>query len=363
MKQIIRKARFVDDKPKDIVMADGKFVAIVENYAGEGEEVTFEDDVYISSGWIDLHTHAFPSFPPYCAEPDEIGYKTGVTTVVDAGTCGADHIEAFYQLANKSITRIFSFLNISRVGLSRTDELSDLSLISASAIEHALDSYPRFIIGLKARMSASVVGTNNIQPLLMAKAIQQQKPLMVHIGSAPPRIDAILHELREGDIITHCYNGKANNLFTKEGKPLLSLQAARDRGVALDIGHGTESFSFEVAEQALREHVQFDTISTDIYERNKQQGPVYDMASTLTKCLALGCSLKTVIQAVTEAPARLMGRDDIGTIKVGAKADLTLFKLESGRSYSWIDSHGAIRQTTYHIKPLAVYIGGNYFEL
>ncbi|AIC94415.1 amidohydrolase/deacetylase family metallohydrolase [Shouchella lehensis] len=363
MKQIIRKARFVTGKPKDIVIENGKFMAIVDEYAGEGEEVSFEEDVYMSSGWIDLHTHAFPGFPPYCAEPDEIGYKTGVTTVVDAGTCGSDQIDSFYRLATKSMTRIFAFLNISSVGLSRMDELSDLSFISAPAIEHALESYPSFIVGLKARMSASVVGTNDIQPLLLAKAVQQQKPLMVHIGSAPPNIDSILNELKQGDIITHCYNGKANNLFREDGKPLLSLQEARERGVALDVGHGTESFSFEVAEQALKEHVHFDTISTDIYERNQRHGPVYDMASTLTKCLALGCSLETVIQAVTEAPARLIGRTDIGTIKVGANADLTLFKLEHGRSYSWIDSHGAVRQTTYRIKPLAVYIGGTYIEL
>src|SRR5699024_3606213 len=112
-------------------------------------------------------------------------------------------------------------------------------------------------------------------------------PLMVHIGSGPPAIQNILELLQKDDVITHFLNGKANNLFDREGKPLPELQRAIDRGVHLDVGHGNASFSFTVANQAKANEVHFDTISTDIYRKNRMYGPVYSMSSVLTKFLYL----------------------------------------------------------------------------
>ena len=45
-------------------------------------------------------------------------------------------------------------------------------------------------------------------------------PIMVHIGSAPPRIEEVVPLLEKDDVITHYLNGKENNLFDEEGKPL-----------------------------------------------------------------------------------------------------------------------------------------------
>ena len=41
---------------------------------------------------IDMHVHAFPDFNPYGDDMDEMEYGEGVTTIVDAGSCGADRI-------------------------------------------------------------------------------------------------------------------------------------------------------------------------------------------------------------------------------------------------------------------------------
>jgi dihydroorotase len=41
--------------------------------AGRGKQVMDYSGVYVSSGWIDLHVHAFPDFDPYGDEIDEIG--------------------------------------------------------------------------------------------------------------------------------------------------------------------------------------------------------------------------------------------------------------------------------------------------
>ncbi|WP_353625714.1 hypothetical protein [Bacillus sp. JCM 19041] len=178
-------------------------------------------------------------------------------------------------------------------------------------------------------MSASVIGENGLKPLLLAKRLQRNvnKPLMVHIGSAPPQVSDILRHLDQGDIVTHCFNGKSNNLFDQKGKPLSALLDARSRGVLLDIGHGTASFSFAAAECAKKAGVAFDTVSTDLYEGNKRNGPVYDMATTLTKFLALGATLETCIQSVTEKAAAAIGRKDSVLYGLGRRQSLPFLNL------------------------------------
>lgn len=145
---------------------------------------------------------------------------------------------------------MFAFLNISRIGLLRQNELAELTDIDKHEAGRAIANHPGFIIGIKARMSSSVVGKNGTRPLVLVKEIQRenrQLPLMVHIGNNPPNLDEIADLLTRGDIITHCYNGKPNRILTPSGTLRESIQRALRRGVLLDVGHGTASFSFEVA--------------------------------------------------------------------------------------------------------------------
>src|SRR5699024_1735078 len=131
-------------------------------------------------------------------------------------------------------------------------------------------------------------------------------PLLVHIGNAPPYLDEIADQLEQGDIITHIYNDKlGNNMFTSHSSIQPALQNAIKRGVYFDVGHGTASFSFEIAKQALQQRIPLHSISTDIYNHNRINGPVYNMATTLNKFLALGYSLENVIQYITENPAKI----------------------------------------------------------
>lgn len=365
MRQTIKNAMLPNGEKINIVIKDGKINKLSsEADEEEGEMLHLPDNVYVSPGWIDLHTHSFPKFEPYCAHPDDIGYTTGVTTVVDAGSCGAQDIGEFHELIQNCRTRVYSFLNISKVGLRIRNELADLAHISERDIKHALDQYPHFIVGLKARMSASVIGDNGIQPLKLAKEFSHNftQPLMVHIGSAPPKIQEVLSYLEHGDIITHCYNEKENNhIFSNEAVVQPALRAAMERGVYLDVGHGTSSFSFEIAKQAFEAAIEFDSISTDIYDKNKWHGPVYDMATTLTKFLMLGYPLEKVIKAVTEVPATIIHKPELGSLAEGTPADLTFFKVETTETIVE-DSLGRELTAQQKIIPIAVMIGGTYYE-
>lgn len=361
MRKVIRDARFIDGRRHNLVIENGVIVELTDRHITGAKEINLPDNVYVSPGWIDLHVHAFPKFKPYCSNPDEIGYPTGVTTIIDAGSSGADDIDEFFQMASESITNVLSIINISRIGLKSINELADLENISYTALERAVQNHPDKIVGLKARMSGSVVGGNGVIPLDLAKEYGSKLnlPVMVHIGNAPPLLSEILKRLTAGDIITHCYNDKENNHIFSNGNKELLLEAI-NKGVYLDVGHGSASFSFDIAKRAKEENIAFDTISTDIYEGNMKNGPVYNMARTLTKFLSLGYSLEEVIKAVTEVPAKIINQPELGELKIGTPADLTFFTLEE-ESVQLIDSAGKELQSSVSIKPHSVLIGGNYY--
>jgi dihydroorotase len=104
-----------------------------------------------------------------------------------------------------------------------------------------------------------------------------------------------------GDIITHCYNGKPNRILTPPASCAASITRLA-RGVRLDVGHGTASFSFEVAKRAIAMGILPHTISSDIYCRNRIDGPVGSLALVMSKFLAIGMTLPQVIDCVTVTP-------------------------------------------------------------
>lgn len=113
-------------------------------------------------------------------------------------------------------------------------------------------------------------------------------------------MDEIADLLTHGDIITHCYNGKPNRILTPKGELRSAVKRALDRGVLLDVGHGSASFSFDVAEIAIKQGIYPNTISSDIYCKNRIKGPVYSLAYVMSKFLLVGLSLSQVIDCVTK---------------------------------------------------------------
>lgn len=362
MDYIIQNIQLIDGRKVDILIENEQVKSILS--AGEGKSSSYinGEGLFISPGWIDLHVHAMSELSPYGDEIDDIGYKQGVTTIVDAGSCGADRIGALYQKSQAAKTNVLSFLNISHIGLERIDELSENSWLDEKKLSDALNRYSSFIVGLKARISKSVVKDQGIAPLVTAKAwsIKYKLPVMVHIGSGPPDIRDVLSKLTSGDIVTHFLNGKANNLFNQNGKPLNELTEAIARGVFMDVGHGTASFSFTVAEQAKAAGIHPHTISTDIYRNNRLNGPVFSLADTLTKFIYLGYTLEEVVKMVTVHAAERIGQPQLGTISVNGKANLTLFRVKNEKK-QLVDSEGQYRTANQHIEVKGVVVNGTYY--
>lgn len=312
---------------RDILVRDGR-IAEIAGQINADLPVIDASECIVTPGLIDIHTHCYPK-AFLGLPPDVLGIERGATTIVDAGSSGADTYEDFRaNYIDKSMTKVFTLLNVSKEGLLYGHELDSMEKIDVPALKAMLAEYPDNIIGLKARASASVVGQMGLEPIGLAAKLAREtgKPLTVHVGNYPPALTEVLRLLDKGDIVTHAFHGKRGGILTEEGGIIPEAEAARARGVLFDIGHGVASFSLRVFEKALKQGFDCDLISTDLHVEN-YEGPVYNLAAVLSKILNCGESLEDTIHKCTCAPARHYGLKGLGEIREGCTADFNLMKL------------------------------------
>jgi dihydroorotase len=291
-------------------------------------------DHYVTPGLVDLHSHVYRGVTYTGIDADAVASRSGVTTWIDAGSAGAMNIQGLREyIVERTVLKIFAFMNISCIGLIGPDyELNILDYCDTEIFRRVLDLNRDFVVGVKVRMHKENLGGNGIEPLRRARQAADEcgLPMMVHIATSPPDIDEILGYLHEGDILTHCFTGLSHRILADDGTLRECAERARERGVILDIGHGTGSFSFEVTEQLLASGVAPDVISTDIHQLSIN-GPMFDLPTCMTKFLALGMTLEDVVRATTIAPATVLNLGpEAGTLTVGARADIAVFTLLDG---------------------------------
>lgn len=363
---IIKNGRDVLGNPLEISIKDGKIHELAKRIDTQSQNVlNLEDGDIISAGWIDAHVHCYEKMTLYYDNPDAIGTACGVTTVIDAGSTGESNIQDFYETTRDAKTNVYALLNISTQGIVKQNELADLSKVNNVKNLERIQALPDFIVGIKARMSKSVVGKNNTIPLVMAKELQKEcahLPLMVHVGSAPPKLEDVLELLDKGDVVTHCYNGKDNGILDHDGSIKPFCWDAYRKGIYFDVGHGTDSFNRDVAKHAFDEGFICKTVSTDIYHRNRISGPVYNMATTLSKMLSLGFTLSDLIDKVTVNPAKIFKLKHKGSLSVGYDADITVFKTMD-ESQDVVDSNNKHFTINQIIKPRYAIVKGNIYNV
>lgn len=340
-KLLIRNGRIYDKstgliyESLDILVEDNKIIELGKNLKCDDCEVLNLDGETVTYGFIDIHTHVdCNELSEFTISPDLVGVKQGVPIIIDAGTKGVDGFEEYYERINKCDTKVYFYLNVSSEGITDTfDELADLESIKPVEMENIVNKYRNRILGIKIRSSSDAVGANGIRPLIEAKKIASKVklPLIVHLWEGPPAVSEILSYMESGDIVTHCFNKLSHSLFDDSGKPFPEVIEAKNRGVLFDVGHGTSSFSFEVAGKAIKLGFKPDLIGTDIYSWN-YNGPVYDLATTMSKLVAAGMSMEECIDRVTYIPSGIFNLNDFGKIEVGKPANFSIFRVENKQS-------------------------------
>ncbi len=354
------------------VLIDGAKVAAVgrvDAAAASGATVVNAAGAYVSAGFIDSHTHIFahPLFRTGRVHADRIGVQQGVACCVDAGSFGANMVDAFPQFVHQTQkTRAYAFINIGSPGLPNVGggHASRPDLCDLPGVVKAFDRHGDWLLGVKVLASASHTEAFGEQAVKMARKAAElvDKPVMLHIGNAPPVIDDVLDLLRPGDIITHTYHGKVGGVLTYKDKILPAFRAAIERGVFTDIGHGQASFSFRTCERALEQGMPVHSISSDLHAGNVNRYAI-SLSRTMSKLLALGMPLTDVVRAVTATPARMLHLDErgFGSLAVGAPAHVTIFDVrDEAREIE--DAEGEKRTAKQWIVPRAVLVDGICFE-
>ncbi|MCU1477825.1 MAG: hypothetical protein JWQ64_2518, partial [Subtercola sp.] len=320
----------------------------------------------ISPGWVDLHAHVYDGTTQISVHPDRVGLNQGVHTVADAGSAGQATLSGLIDyVVPSATTKVLAWLNIGSHGLVHLKETSDASFIDVAATVDAAAAAPEFVRGIKVRSSGAIVGNMGLQPLQLGKLAARTAglPLLVHIGEAPPLIDDVLDVLDKGDTITHCFHGKLGFPWEANGEPTPALRRALERGVRLDVGHGAASFDTAVARSAIQAGFLPHTISTDIHVRNIG-GPVFDIATVMTKMLHCGMPLPAIVDAVTRSPRQTLGLDEPWIADDGSLTHATIFELSDsapvGRRY--VDPNGTTFEPAQHIVATATVRQGKIDE-
>jgi len=350
---------------RDVAIADGRIVALEPAIATSGARAWIDAaGAFVVPGLVDLHVHVYPGVADLSVEPDPTCLGRGSTTVVDAGSSGANTFPGFRRwVIEPAKGRILAYLNISATGqidpfLGELHDLRFADPVRAAAVALA---NPDVIVGFKVRLSEMLAGPNGLAGL--DRAIEAGRatglPVMAHIGGTPFDIEEALVRMRPGDIVTHAYTGwQPGAIINDVGRLVPGAREARERGVRFDVGHGAGSFTWPVAEAALADGFRPDTISSDLHRFNIAS-PVHDLATTLSKFLLLGLSIDEVVAMATTAPAASLGAAGrtLGRLAVGAEADVTVLRLEDGR-FTLTDSAGTAREARQRLVPTAVVRAG-----
>ena len=328
------------DKCMDVAVKDGRIAAVAEELpAAQGRKAVDVAGHYVTPGLIDIHVHVYGGYRGWMF-PDVHAFTNGVTTVVDTGGAGWKSFEDFKRtIIDSSKTRVLAFLNIVGAGMLGAVE-QDVSEMEAIPCAETIQKYPDAIVGSKTAHFGGP-GWEAVDGAVKAAELSGTIA-MVDFWPKPTRSykELILQRLRPGDIHTHVY-AKHIPVLDAEKRVCDYMLEARERGVVFDLGHGAGSFWWRVAIPAIRQGFLPDTISTDLH-KSSALIPNATMLNTMSKCLNMGMSLQDVIARSTVAPAKAIRRPALGTLTVGAEADIAVLQLQHGE-FGFVDS-GHARQ-------------------
>ncbi len=349
---VIDPANHIDDV-RDVAVFQGKIAAVEKNIpADQAGKVVDVSKLYVTPGLIDIHYHIGHGGAPlnwFTPEarahalplgiPADIALQSGVTTIVDAGTAGAEtFLQEKEEVIDRAKVRVLAFLNIvgngMQGGLEQSVDEMDPKLCAAT-----ITKYRDIIVGVKTAHYWTNLpwDAEHVPWAAVDRAIEcatlANVPVMYDFWPRPERTyEDLLKKMRPGDIHTHVF-AQQFPIILADGKINPALAEARARGVIFDVGHGAGSFWFRNAVPAMKQGFIPDSMSTDLHTGDFN---VVSMTIVMSKFLAMGVPLDDIIRRSTVNPAAEIRRPELGTLTVGKDADIAVLELAKG-NFSYID--------------------------
>lgn len=334
------------DQVSDVGIREGVVAAIAPNLDHGDAKVIDVEGLIVAPGLVDIHVHLFATTGlkegwagDLSVLPDGFSYRTGVTTMVDAGSSGWRNFDTFrHTVIDRVQTRVLAFLNIAGLGMATKAPQQVKSEFQPEEVAEVYHKNRDVIVGIKTAHYEQPDWTS-VDRALEAGDLTGL-PVMVDFGyflAERPYWMLVSERLRPGDISTHCFRASIP-WFDDQNRVFAYLHAARERGVKFDVGHGNGSFVFRNAVPAIQQGFYPDSISSDLHVRSMNMGMI-DMPTTLSKFLCMGMPLAEVILRSTWNPAQLIRRLELGHLTPGAVADIAVLSLEDGE-FAYTDSKG-----------------------
>jgi dihydroorotase len=355
------------DAKMDVAVFLGRIAAVEKDIpTNQATKVVDVSGLYVTPGLIDIHYHIghggaplnwfAPDSPDHEAlsttaadprahltplgVPADLALQSGVTTIVDAGTAGADtFLQEKEEVIDHAKVRVLAFLNIVANGMVGGLEQS-VDQMDVKRCADTILRYSDILVGVKTAHYWTQKPLDELHPSWAAvdRAIAcgeaAKVPVMYDFWPRPERsyADLILQKARPGDIHTHVF-AQQFPILLPDGKINPILQQARARGVIFDVGHGAGSFWFRNAVPAVKQGFVPDSMSTDLHTGDFT---ILSMSNVMSKFLSMGVPLADLIRRATVNPAREIHRPELGTLSVGKEADIAVLEELHGH-FGYID--------------------------
>ena len=315
-----------------------------------------------------------------------VGVRSGVTTLIDQGGPSCMTLGGFrHYLAETSKSRLLCFISCYLVGGLEGHLYPDLYGPTGVNVEHTVRVAKEnldIVRGIKAHAEIGGQSRWGLDVIKTGRIIADQTglPLYIHLGQLWPSLeegpvpdaDELIRELvpimKPGDVLAHPFTRHPGGFVAKEGDVHPIVFEAIERGVRVDVGHGSH-FSFEVAKRVLDAGVRPFTLGADLHGYNvkvppagmdknvREENPFFGIAPfsltiAMTELLTLGMTMEEIIATVTANPAVMVNiEDQLGSLQVGRDADVSVLEVLNGR-FKLSDNSGVEVVTDKLIRPV-----------
>jgi dihydroorotase len=398
---IVKGGRVIDPKNgidaiRDIGIRKGRVAGVAPRLDPGAAKIVDAKGLLVTPGLIDTHAHVYEHVSgDFGLNPDLVGIRTGVTTVVDQGGPSALTFDGFRKfIVEKAKTRVLAFISAYLAGGllgHRYVELYGPSGINVKAIVKAARDNPDLVRGIKAHAEPGGYSRWGMASMKLAKEASRELklPVYIHLGTLWPQadgatvdaakiIDEVVPLLDPGDILAHPFTRFPSGFAAVDGTIHPLIREALAKGVRIDVGRGAH-FSFKNAEQVLAAGILPFTLGADLHgynvrlndggrayrgmftgegvdsivaeDRTSPFERPYSLHHAMTELVALGVPLVEVVRMATENAAIMLGLEgETGALSLGMPADLSVMRLIDGH-WTLVDSERVTHKARQLIHP------------